>query len=76
MILTLLILSFTVILIPLHVVPVGGLFVVAAFKALDTAHHLHKPVCVFCVFSFIYIKWFIVLQTKEHDKGANCSFYC
>jgi hypothetical protein len=34
-----------VILIPLHVVPVGGLFVTAAFKALDTAHHLHKPVC-------------------------------
>ncbi|KAN0107715.1 hypothetical protein V8E52_009882 [Russula decolorans] len=31
------------ILIPLHVVPVGGLFVTAAFKALDTAHHLHKP---------------------------------
>jgi hypothetical protein len=36
----------TVILIPLHVVPVGGLFVTAAFKALDTAYHLHKPVCV------------------------------
>jgi hypothetical protein len=34
-----------VILIPLHVVPVGGLFVTAAFKALDTAHYLHKPVC-------------------------------
>jgi hypothetical protein len=34
-----------VILIPLHVVPVGGLFVTAAFKALDTARHLHKPVC-------------------------------
>ncbi|KAF8486665.1 hypothetical protein F5888DRAFT_1761105 [Russula emetica] len=31
------------ILIPLHVVPVGGLFVTAAFKALDTAHYLHKP---------------------------------
>lgn len=37
----------TVILIPLHVVPVGGLFVVAAFKALGTAQYLHKPVCVF-----------------------------
>jgi len=34
-----------VILIPLHVVPVGGLFVTAAFKALDTACYLHKPVC-------------------------------
>ena len=34
-----------VILIPLHVVPVGGLFVTAAFKALGTAHYLHKPVC-------------------------------
>lgn len=41
----------TVIMIPLHVVPVGGLFVVAAFKALDTAHHLHKPVCVICILS-------------------------
>lgn len=34
-----------VILISLHVIPVGGLFVKAAFKALDTAHYLHKPVC-------------------------------
>ncbi|KAI0296911.1 hypothetical protein B0F90DRAFT_1811257 [Multifurca ochricompacta] len=30
-------------LIPLHVIPVGGLFVAAAFKALDTARYLHKP---------------------------------
>jgi hypothetical protein len=35
-----------VILIPMHVLPVGGLFVTAAFKALDTARYLHKPVCV------------------------------
>ena len=40
-------LTLTVILIPLHVVPVGGLFVVAAFKAFETAHHLHKPVSIF-----------------------------
>jgi hypothetical protein len=40
----------TAILIPLHVVPVGGLFVVAAFKALNTAHYLHKPVCAMCIF--------------------------
>ncbi|KAH9957835.1 hypothetical protein BC827DRAFT_1137325 [Russula dissimulans] len=31
------------ILFPLHVVPIGGLFVAAAFKALDTARYLHKP---------------------------------
>jgi len=30
-------------LILLHVVPVGGLLVAAAFKALDTARYLHKP---------------------------------
>jgi hypothetical protein len=35
-----------VILIPMHVLPVGGLFVTAVFKALDTARYLHKPVCV------------------------------
>ncbi|KAI0291031.1 hypothetical protein B0F90DRAFT_1781208 [Multifurca ochricompacta] len=33
-----------VLLIPLSVVPVGGLFVAAAFKALDTARYLHKPI--------------------------------
>jgi len=38
-------LTIIVILIPLHIIPVGGLFVTAAFKALDTAYHLHKPVC-------------------------------
>jgi len=31
------------ILIPLHVVPIGGLFVAAAFKALGTGRYLHKP---------------------------------
>jgi len=39
-------LTSTVILIPLHVVPIGGLFVAAAFKALGTARYLHKPVCL------------------------------
>ena len=34
----------TVIAIPMHVIPVGGLLVTAAFKALDTARYLHKPV--------------------------------
>ncbi|KAH9169111.1 hypothetical protein EDB89DRAFT_1813573, partial [Lactarius sanguifluus] len=29
--------------IPMHVLPVGGLFVTAVFKALDTARYLHKP---------------------------------
>ncbi|KAI0275468.1 hypothetical protein BC834DRAFT_815752 [Gloeopeniophorella convolvens] len=32
-----------VLLLPLHVVPVAGLFVAAGFKALDTARYLHKP---------------------------------
>ncbi|KAH9973378.1 hypothetical protein BGW80DRAFT_1310487 [Lactifluus volemus] len=32
-----------IVLIPLHVVPVGGLLVAAAFKALRTAQYLHKP---------------------------------
>ena len=36
----------TVIAIPMHVLPVGGLLVTAAFKALDTARYLHKPVRV------------------------------
>jgi hypothetical protein len=31
----------------LHVVPVGGLVIAAAFKALDTATYLHKPVVSF-----------------------------
>jgi len=42
-----------VILIPLHVVPVGGLFVTAAFRASDTAHYLHKPVCALHLLSFL-----------------------
>ncbi|KAI0297840.1 hypothetical protein B0F90DRAFT_1736947 [Multifurca ochricompacta] len=33
-----------VLLIPLHVVLVGNLFVVAAFKALNTARYLYKPI--------------------------------
>jgi hypothetical protein len=51
-----------VILIPLHVVPVGGLFVTAAFKALDTAHHLHKPVCgtYICCYFFYLCLFFTV----------------
>jgi hypothetical protein len=66
-----------VILIPLHVVPVGGLFVTAAFKALDTAHHLHKPVCSNKTCHHFFCSHFItVLQTKENDKGADCSFHC
>ncbi|KAF8263792.1 hypothetical protein EI94DRAFT_1739992 [Lactarius quietus] len=32
-----------IILIPMHVLPVGGLFVTAFFKSLDTARYLHKP---------------------------------
>ncbi|KAH8992977.1 hypothetical protein EDB92DRAFT_1796845, partial [Lactarius akahatsu] len=32
-----------VIQIPMHVLPVGGLFVTAVFKALDTARYLHMP---------------------------------
>jgi hypothetical protein len=34
-----------VILLSLHFIPVGGLLVMAAFKALKTARYLHKPVC-------------------------------
>jgi hypothetical protein len=76
-----------VILIPLHVVPVGGLFVTAAFKALDTAHHLHKPVCAFAlaVISFIYIhlqyfklknmtKEQIAIFIAEHKWDYQCEF--
>ena len=56
-------LGMIVMLIPLHVVPVGGLFVTAAFKALDTAHYLHKPVCDdhTAITSFIYVFFFTVL---------------
>jgi hypothetical protein len=43
------ILTLSVALILLHVVPVGGLLVAAAFKALDTARYLHKPVRAFTV---------------------------
>jgi len=32
-----------------HVIPVGGLIIIAAFKALNTAQNLHKPVCAFCI---------------------------
>lgn len=34
-----------VLLTSLNVIPVAGLVIKAAFKALDTAQHLHKPVC-------------------------------
>ena len=39
------IITLKVALIPLHVVPIGGLLVAAVFKALHTARYLHKPVC-------------------------------
>lgn len=38
-----------VIMIPMHVLPVGGLLVTAAFKALGTARYLHKPVRIPCL---------------------------
>ncbi|KAI0066753.1 hypothetical protein BV25DRAFT_1820822 [Artomyces pyxidatus] len=40
------VLSYTVkrvLLLPLHVVPLAGIFVAAGFKALETARHLHRP---------------------------------
>lgn len=39
----------------LHVVPVVGLIISAAFKALDTARYLHKPVV-----SFIFAVAFLI----------------
>lgn len=60
-------LTLTVILIPLHVIPVAGLVVVATFKALDTAQHLHKPVCAFCVCHY-FIKPMILCSTFNPKK--------
>ena len=36
--------TFSVILLPLSLYPFVGTFVAAAFKAIGTAQHLHKPV--------------------------------
>ena len=48
----------TVIAIPMHVLPVGGLLVTPAFKALDTARYLHKPVRVSFRSPYAYILTF------------------
>ena len=43
----------------LNVIPVAGLVIKAAFKALDTAQHLHKPVCISYIhYYFIHILLF------------------
>jgi len=41
-----------VLLMSLNVIPVAGLVIKAAFKALDTARHLHKPVCTFYIYHY------------------------
>jgi hypothetical protein len=53
-----------------HVIPVGGLIVIAAFKALNTAQNLHKPVCAFCIcdhsINYAIMQYFHLKQmTKE-----------
>lgn len=66
-----------VLLMSLNVIPVAGLVIKAAFKALDTAWHLHKPVCAFYIYHCsLLIYLYIVLPFKEDVKGANCNFYC
>ena len=63
--------------IPMHVLPVGGLFVTACFKALGTARYLHKPVCM----RFWSVRPHIdvacaVLPSEENDEGADCGLRC
>jgi hypothetical protein len=43
----------------LHVIPVGGLVIAAAFKALNTARYLHKPVVSFGICCHIFIEPFL-----------------
>jgi hypothetical protein len=67
----------TVILIPMHVLPVGGLFVTALFKALDTARYLHKPVRIPFLDQRIHIDVsFVVLPSEENDEGTDRGFRC
>jgi hypothetical protein len=63
--------------IPMHVLPVGGLFVTAFFKALGTARYLHKPVCM----PFLTLRPHIdvtcvVFSSEENDEGADRGFHC
>ena len=66
-----------VLLMLLNVIPVVGLVIKAAFKALDTAQHLHKPVCAIHIYYYsINLLFHTVFPLKENVKGANCSFHC
>ena len=61
----------------MHVLPVGGLFVTACFKALDTARYLHKPVCMrFLILRPHIDVRFVVFPSEENDEGAGRGLHC
>jgi hypothetical protein len=67
----------TVVLVPVHVFLVGGLFVTALFKALDTARYLHKPVRIPFLDPTLHIDVSCeVLPSEENDERADRDFYC
>ncbi len=61
----------------MHVLPVGGLFVRAVFKALGTARYLHKPVCIPFLTLCPRIDVFrVVLPSEENDEEADRGLHC
>ena len=61
----------------MHVLPVGGLFVAAVFKALDTARYLHKPVCTPLLTLRMHSDVScVVLPSEENVEGTDCSLRC
>lgn len=53
-----------VILVSMHVLPVGDLFVTAVFKAPDTARYLHNPICIYFLTLRPHIDVSRVVMTK------------